>query len=506
MSVVSKKNAVVYCRVSTKEQADNFSLANQKRACQEHAERYGYAVVRGFVNKKGESAKTANRDALQQLLKFVSEEHRNIRALIIWKYDRLARNMVDYANLHAFFTKLGIEVISVTEPADSSAMGKFTKNIMGVMAQLDNDVRSERTVAGMKQAMREGRWVWNAPFGYSYKKDYTGRPILVPDKNAPLVVEAFALMEKGIHKQTDVCRTLRRKGADISKQRLSRILRNPAYAGLIIREDWFEEPIKAVHEALVSKATYDRVQSVLNGKRPGLVSRQRNHPDFPLRNFVFCPVCKKPITGSFSTGRNGVRHPYYHCRKSGCGFGSVKKDILHEKFVNLLRSVQPSAGVVRLFREVVKDVWKSSEVHQEKERKQLQKRLRQIKEKQKKAMDHRMDGDFTRSEYRGYADEFARQATDIEAGLSELGDSNVDMGNCVDYCARVLLNGPDLWRNADLDLRQRFQSFVFPSGFEYFKGSIGTAETAIVFKLLRESKTGKSNMATPTGLEPVLPP
>jgi hypothetical protein len=42
--------------------------------------------------------------------------------------------------------------------------------------------------------------------------------------------------------------------------------------------------------------------------------RRRNHPDFRLRGFVRCDVCGRPLTGSWSKGRNG-HYAYYHCQK-----------------------------------------------------------------------------------------------------------------------------------------------------------------------------------------------
>ncbi|MCK4373378.1 MAG: hypothetical protein KAW61_09525, partial [candidate division Zixibacteria bacterium] len=59
-----------------------------------------------------------------------------------------------------------------------------------------------------------------------------------------------------------------------------------------------------------------------------------------------------------------------------------------------------------------------------------------------------------------------------------------------------------LWATASLDNRQRFQSFIFPGGITYFGGSFGTAETSIIFNVLGGKSVEKSNLVTPTGVEP----
>ena len=59
--------AVIYIRVSTKEQTENLSLATQLKACEEYCERQGFNVVARF-REEGESAKTTDRTELQKLL------------------------------------------------------------------------------------------------------------------------------------------------------------------------------------------------------------------------------------------------------------------------------------------------------------------------------------------------------------------------------------------------------------------------------------------------------
>jgi hypothetical protein len=60
--------------------------------------------------------------------------------------------------------------------------------------------------------------------------------------------------------------------------------------------------------------------------------RRRNHPDFPLRGFVRCEACGRPLTGSWSKGRNG-RYAYYHCQRR-CRAVNVSKAALEGAFVD----------------------------------------------------------------------------------------------------------------------------------------------------------------------------
>src|SRR5262245_51728184 len=65
--------AVIYVRVSTKEQTENLSLPTQLRACEEYCRRQGYEVLERF-HEEGESAKSTDRSQLQNLLTFLPAE------------------------------------------------------------------------------------------------------------------------------------------------------------------------------------------------------------------------------------------------------------------------------------------------------------------------------------------------------------------------------------------------------------------------------------------------
>ena len=145
-------NAIIYTRVSTKNQAEEgYSLAGQEKDCKIFAEMNNYSVSKVFV-EKGESAKTQDRTELQNLMKFCVANKKNIDAIIIWKIDRLTRDIKDFYRLQEFFTKLNIRVLFARENNGDSATDRLTRNLMGVLAQYENDQKAERVTNGMKTA------------------------------------------------------------------------------------------------------------------------------------------------------------------------------------------------------------------------------------------------------------------------------------------------------------------------------------------------------------------
>ena len=161
----SMAGAVIYIRVSTKEQTENLSLPTQLRACEEYCRREGLEVLERF-KEEGESAKTVDRTELQRLLTFCRTHKDRAHFVVVFNLTRFARDKYDHFALRSHLQSLGISLRSATEPIDDTSTGKLMEGVLAAFAQFDNDVRSDRTRAGMKAALELGRWVFLAPLGY----------------------------------------------------------------------------------------------------------------------------------------------------------------------------------------------------------------------------------------------------------------------------------------------------------------------------------------------------
>ena len=86
---VQTERAVIYVRVSTDEQVDNYSLGTQEDICKKEAERRGYTVTQVF-REEGRSAKTIKgRPILVEMLAYCKKHKREIDAIIVYRLDRI---------------------------------------------------------------------------------------------------------------------------------------------------------------------------------------------------------------------------------------------------------------------------------------------------------------------------------------------------------------------------------------------------------------------------------
>jgi len=112
--------AVIYVRVSTKEQTENLSLPTQLRACEEYCRRHGYDILERF-HEEGESAKTTDRSQLQALLKYCRTHKGKVHFVVVYNLTRFAREKYDHFALRAHLNSLGISLRSATEPIDDTS-------------------------------------------------------------------------------------------------------------------------------------------------------------------------------------------------------------------------------------------------------------------------------------------------------------------------------------------------------------------------------------------------
>jgi len=93
------KQAIAYIRVSSEEQVDNFSLETQEKLCRQEAERKGLTIIRVF-REEGKSAKNIiGRPTLKEMMEFCRKNKKNIDALIVYRLDRISRQLQDYLSI-----------------------------------------------------------------------------------------------------------------------------------------------------------------------------------------------------------------------------------------------------------------------------------------------------------------------------------------------------------------------------------------------------------------------
>ena len=493
-------NAIIYVRVSTNEQAQlGYSLKAQEELCKDFAKRNKYNILKIFI-EKGESAKTTNRTELKSMLEYARINKNKIDALIIYKIDRLSRDTYDSLTIRLFLKKLDIDLKSVTEPFDDGPFGTFTATLFSSIAQLDNDIRSERTRLGMRQAVLEGRWLWNAPYGYTFKY-LNQKSYLVPSDKAGIVKKIFKDFASG-KKQYEICSDLLKSGIKISKQQLNGILRNLLYIGKI-KTKLTDELIDGVHEHLIDDITFYKTQDILNPKSEHTYNI-KYQDKFPLKRFLKCPYCNRNLAGSYSKGRN-KKYPYYHCVTKGCIFKPIRADYAEDLFIEYLKSFEMKKDIInKIFKDVKEDLDKK-QLDNKNIISNLKKELILLEDRKTNIEDLAIDKTFDRDTYIKKIDEVGSQIIGKKLQLSDYENGIVDIDELMDYGKNFILNLSSLWLNLDIARKRHLQGILFPEGVQLVNNEFRTTQISPILSLIQEQKdlinVGASTLAGERGFE-----
>ncbi|MDB5163952.1 MAG: Site-specific recombinase [Candidatus Saccharibacteria bacterium] len=521
-----KTGAVIYTRVSSDRQVDNMSLGEQLRICKDFCKLKELTVIKEFT-EEGESAKTADRTELQELLKFCLANRKTIGHLVVYKVDRFSRKVADHSALRALLKKLDIILWSASEPIDSTTTGMLLENVLASFAQFDNDVRSERSRGGMVARVKEGCWVSKAPAGYINIKDVAKRPTLaITTESAEKLFGFFSEFATGNYTQTQAVELAHKhgicgKGNDpISRNGTIKLLRNPVYAGYIQNDLSDGVRIKGIHTPVITLDHYLLNQSILDGKGRPKSSLPRNKPAYPLRGFLICGICNKPLTASASKGRTG-HFAAYHCttctRKATGNTVRIPKLKAHEQFEALLAKAEPASWVPEIFKQVVLRRWNNDFVDAQLERRKIDQQLKNAEDMKNSLMDKFLKDIIPAETYQEQESRLAIQRVELEVARNELKDTEARNEQIVDQAVSFLVNLPVAWRTAELNDQQRFQNAICEAGIVVNPDkSFGTAilspilqETSDIERQYEANKKDPSNdeslVVTPRGIEPLLP-
>ncbi len=369
------KTCVVYCRVSSKKQAqDGESLEKQEKQCLREARRRGFSLVTPAF-KEPYTGRTESRPVFDEMLAYLISNQKKVGYLLFLEIGRASRGGDDgYTGFDKAIRNLGIEIIDVygiIQP-EKNLMEEYEDVADFQWAKRRPSKTSELVYAEMKQQevndmlvrlisreidlTQAGYWIGTYPYGYRTEKqrDDTGsgkkRTVLVekPDESV-YIKELFRLRAEGIFSDKEIIKKINDKGyrsrkkvmrdklgvhsigimgeKKLDQQQMDKLLQHPTYAGLICKKWTRYLPIKAMFDGLVDIETWNKANRgklYIKDNRDGTFELLKNFDEkrrvktkvskeYPYKHVIKCPVCNSYFGASGSTGKSGNSFPAYHC-------------------------------------------------------------------------------------------------------------------------------------------------------------------------------------------------
>ena len=356
--------AVMYLRVSTKEQAEKggtdegYSIPAQREANLLKAEALGATVIEEFVDA-GESARKADRPQLMKMIEYVTAHQVNY--CIVHKVDRLARNRADDVAIHLALRDAGVTLVSASENIDETPSGMLLHGIMSSIAEFYSRNLATETVKGLSQKAAQGGTTNRAPIGYLNvgvrdERGRENRTVVLDEERAPLVRWAFEQFASGRWTLSQMQRELEARGLTtpptpkraskpLGKTSVQRMLTNPYYLGMVR----FKGAVyPGSHEALVPKEVWYQVQNVLESHISAADATQL-HAHY-LKGTIYCGACGSRFIIVNANNGKGKIYPYFvcngrHSKKTGCTRQAILIEDVERMVEKYYETIQISADL-----------------------------------------------------------------------------------------------------------------------------------------------------------------
>ncbi len=486
------KKALIYIRVSSEEQVENFSLKTQEEICRRDAKYKGFEIDKVF-REEGKSAKTIiGRPELLSMIDYCRKNKKLIKAIFVYRLDRLSRQTSDYLALRKRFFDMGIALISASEPTGNSPTEKLLETVLASFAQHDNDVRSERTKNGMRARFLAGLITNHVPLGYLNKGGYA----IKDPKTFDLYKKSWDLMATGNKSLSEMKEIMNKWGLSIKHtQTVHHLFRNKFYMGILTSTKYPEE-INGQHTPMITKELFYRVQAILKGRNPNPAKSPkytRDNSDFPLRRLVICGNCGTPFTGAWSKHH---RYAYYFCRKR-CGVSSVPTGELEKTLIKLLEKIKPTENGINFFCNVIQKVYNKKLLKLNKIRKTSNDEIEKLQGLRRVLVEKNLSGIFS--------DEiFKEQNAIIEDKLREAyasqNDELIDKYNIdliIKFVKDKLSNLPETYSTSTLEQLRFLLSSIFNSGVSWSYPGYSNYTFSPVYQSIRYPDTQGINIGEP---------
>lgn len=318
--------AVIYARYSSDKQSED-SIEAQLRACKEYAQKKGFTVV-GEYYDEAISGKTANRAQYQRMLRDCDKGI--FQTILIHKYDRISRSLVEHVNLEMRLKAKEIDLIAVAQDFGKSNEAKIMRSLMWTLSEYYNDNLADETRKGLKETALKGLHTGGvAPFGY----DVVDQHYVINDLEAGFVRKLFdaALNRKGytaILNEMERAGIKGKRGKPIKYTQVYEILRNEKYTGVYLYSPTEDKNrgdrrrkenairIEGAIPAIISKEMFWEVRKIMDGRK-----QTGNKGDYLCSGLVYCSC------GAKMHVYKSDKYAYYRCSKK-CGASSIRMDVV----------------------------------------------------------------------------------------------------------------------------------------------------------------------------------
>ncbi|MDP8267842.1 MAG: recombinase family protein [Candidatus Tenebribacter davisii] len=474
----NKPHAVIYARVSTKEQErEGYSIPAQLKILREYAQQNHIIVLDEFTDSEtGGKAGRTNFTKMIEYLSKASSGNSQCYAILVEKTDRLYRNFKDYVLLD----ELDLEIHLVKEnqilSKDSRSNEKFIHGIKVLMAKNYIDNLSEEVKKGMREKAEQGMYPSRAPFGYINVRE-NDKSIIVPDpENARYVLEMFKMYSSGNYSLNDLKTYLQKQNVrlfksstNVNTSAIHKILKNDFYIGKFV---WNNKVYIGTYEPIISKHLFDETQKAL--KMRGRSSSRKSKRTYVFQGFVKCGECGRLMVPDFKKDK----YVYYFCKggtskQESCSNNDyVREEVFDGLFKKILNNLSFNDAIISLIVKALKESHVDEEKFHKARLEKLHTELSKIDKRLSLLYEDKLDGVISFEMYMQKREEYTNKKLELKAQIdeSELANNNyIDQGV---HLVELLGTTAELYSLGNVEQKRKIINLI-GSNFSYENRKLG---------------------------------
>lgn len=463
-------NVVAYCRYSSENQRDGYSIEAQKKAISDYCKRMNYSLLRFYVDE----AKTGMNDNREEFQAMIADSSsKEFSAVIVHKLDRFSRDRYNSVFYRKKLKDNGVKLISVLENIDDdNPEDLILLSVLEGMADYYSKNLSREVKKGMNAAASKGLSTGGIPpFGYRINQE-TKKLEIIPER-AEIVKIMFNMYAKG-YNLVDIEMELNSLGYKTihgnlwDKKQIRKILQKEAYTGVKVYNKYayksassVKSPLIRVEDAfprIISNEVWNAVQNrFLKDKRT--IKPRKNMVDYLFTGLLQCKNCGGNLTGCSSfKNQNGERiyHHYYVCsgkqktRIGKCPTPRFPKDLLENHIITTIIDFIFTDESIGLWADaILKSHNKSSDI---KDIDTLKLQLSKVKNQEERLLVLYLSGDIEKDKYNTKIYELKLQSSKLETDI--LYTSSSHSFTKEELCLAIRLMMEDLKSDATIKTKK----------------------------------------------------
>lgn len=370
--------------------------------------------------------------------------------------------------------RLGVEPQAIEQPLDLSVPeNKMMLAFYLAVPEVENDRRALNVRAGMYRAMKEGRYMGLAPYGYENKSDENGKKFIRPRSLESSIMKwVFEELNRGVYNADQIFKMARNRGFNKARSLFYFAIRNPVYCGRIFVPAYKGDEsmfVKGQHEPLISEYLFDCVQEILDGKRRSYNLKIVANTELPLRGLLLCPECSKVLTGSASKGRSKY-YTYYHCF-AGCRY-RLKAEVINDQLMTQLERFIARPYMLSIYEQVLVEAYQEATGTQQEIEQKSRKQIESIEKKLSYARELLFSKAIAPEDFHEKKEEYEQELRSIKLKIAD-SQYEINIKHVVSHALEALkLNV--IFSSADIEEKQRLLTTLFPEKFTIVDGILRT--------------------------------